>query len=62
MKTTTWHVLPSHEITHVTENIAIFNDSESTAHVEVTPGGEVIVKPIDYGRLIVSFLTEEVPY
>ena len=61
MKTTTWHVLPSHEITHVTDDIAIFNDSEYTAHVEVTLNGEVIVKPIDFGRLIISFLAEEIP-
>jgi hypothetical protein len=59
VKTTTWHVLPSYTITYVTESVTIFNDSDHVAHVEVLPGGEVIVKPIDFGRLIVSFLAKE---
>lgn len=58
---TTWHVLPSYAITHVTDSITVFNDSDHTAHVEVTLNGEVIVKPIDFGRLIISFLSEETP-
>jgi hypothetical protein len=61
VKTTTWHVLPSRAITHVAEHVAIFNDSDRDAHVEVLPSGEVIVKPLDFGRLIISFLSEETP-
>jgi len=59
MKTTTWHVLPSHVITHVTDRIAVFNDSDANAHVEVTADGELLVKPLDFGRLIVSYLAVE---
>ena len=62
MKPTTWHVLPSREITHVTDHIHIFNDSEHDAHVEVTSSGELIVKPIDYGRLLIGYLAEEVSW
>lgn len=56
MKTTTWHVLPSRQITHVTDQIVIFNDSEMDAHVEVTPDGELIVRPLDFGLLSISYL------
>lgn len=59
MKTTTWHVLPAREITHVTSRIAIFNDSDRDAHVELTSGGELIVKPLDYGLLSISYLLED---
>jgi hypothetical protein len=59
VKTTTWHVLPSHEITHVTSRIAIFNDSDRDAHVEITSAGELLVKPLDFGRLLIAYLEEE---
>lgn len=56
MKTTTWHVLLPNEITYVTDRIAVFNDSDKDAHVEVTPSGELLVKPLDFGRLLLSYL------
>ena len=56
---TTWHVLPSHEITHVTDRISIFNPSDTVAHVEVTPSGELIVKPLDFGMLTINYLLAE---
>lgn len=59
MKTTTWHVIPSHEIVHVTDQIAIFNDSDRDAHVEVASSGELLVKPLDYGRLSIAYLLAE---
>jgi hypothetical protein len=58
VKTTTWHVLPALEITHVSDRIAIFNDSDRDAHVELTANGELIVKPLDYGRLSIAYLLE----
>lgn len=61
MKTTTWHVLPSHAMTYVTDEIIIFNDSDRDAHVELTPSGELRVKPLDFGRLVISYLAEEIP-
>lgn len=59
VKTTTWHVIPSHEIVHVTDQIAIFNDSDRDAHVEVASSGELLVKPLDYGRLSIAYLLAE---
>lgn len=56
VKSTTWHVLPPYKITHVLDRIAIFNDSDRNAHVEVTLAGEVIVRPMDFGRLSIAYL------
>lgn len=56
MKAARWHVLPAYEITHVTDHIAIFNNSDRDAHVEVMSSGELIVKPLDYGLLSISYL------
>ena len=55
VKTSTWHVLPSYEITHVTNDIHVFNDSEHVAHAELTPGGELHVKPIPFGRIVIGY-------
>lgn len=52
---TKWHVLPSHAITHVTDDIHIFNDSEHNAHVEVTSAGELHVKKLEFGRLVIGY-------
>jgi hypothetical protein len=59
VKTTTWHVLPSRKITYVTDRIAIFNDSDRDAHVEVTASGELLVKPLDYGLLSINYLRKD---
>ncbi len=59
MKQITWHVLKPHEITRVTDRIAILNDSEIDAHVEVSLNGEVHVKPLDFGRISIMFMEEE---
>lgn len=53
---TTWHVIPSCTIVHVTPKIHVFNPSDVNAHVEVTESGEIYVKPLDYGRLIISYM------
>lgn len=52
---TTWHVLPSQTITHVTDNIHILNDSNHDAHVELALNGELHVKKLTLGRLIISY-------
>lgn len=59
MKTTTWHVLPAYELTHVTDRIAIYNYTDRDAHVEVAPSGEVMIKPLDFGRLSINYLRAE---
>lgn len=55
VKQTTWHVIPSCAIVHVTSKIHVFNPSDTDAHVEVTESGEIYVKPLTYGRLIISY-------
>lgn len=55
VKTTTWHVIPSRGVTHVTDHIHIFNDSDVSAHVELTPSGELHVKKLTSGRLIIGY-------
>lgn len=52
---TTWHVLPSRAIVHVTDSIHIFNDSDHNAHVELTSTGELHVKKLAFGRLIIGY-------
>lgn len=55
VKKTTGHVLPSYSIVHVGPNTHIFNGSDANAYVEVTDAGEVRVKPVKFGRIIIGF-------
>ena len=59
MKTVTGHVIAPCAIVHVRPNIHIFNPSDSRAYVEVTDTGEIHVHPLDYGRLIISYMGPE---
>lgn len=59
MKAVTGHVIPSCAIVHVRDNIHVFNPSDTAAYVEVTELGEVYVKPLTYGRLIISYMGPE---
>lgn len=59
MKSTTWHVIPANTLTYVTERIFIYNFSDRDAHVELTSNGELLVKPLDFGRLSINYLEKE---
>lgn len=54
MKTTTWHVIPSRVIVHVSPNTYIFNAGEQLAHVEVDDKGGMYIHPIASGQLVIQ--------
>ena len=55
VKQHTGHIIPSHAIVHVSPNTHIFNGSDHRAYVEVSDAGELLIKPLDFGQLVISF-------
>lgn len=55
MRMPRWHVIPSRRIVQLDSGVEIFNSSVNDAHVEVTPSGELHVKPMATGQLILHF-------
>lgn len=55
MKQHTGHVIPPTSITHLGPGTHIFNGSDHQAYVEVMESGELTVKPLPSGQLIIWF-------
>lgn len=59
MKKHTGHAIPSHAIVHLSDNVHVYNDSYGNAYLEVTSDGEIQVKPIPFGRIIIGYTEPE---
>jgi hypothetical protein len=55
VKKTTGHVIPSRSIVHVGPDTHVFNGSDHTAYMEVAADGEMYVKPLASGQIIIWF-------